>query len=109
MTEFKSDDYKEGQESQGFGDSIAKMTHLFRINKVAEAVAKLAGAPGCGCKERREFLNQLFPYNNTTRTFKFLKEFATYKEGDIVEIKRGHALFKRIIELQKEEILVETD
>jgi hypothetical protein len=32
MTDFKSDDYQEGQQSQGLGDSIAKFTHLFRIN-----------------------------------------------------------------------------
>ncbi len=115
-TEFKKDDYKEGQESKGFGDSIAKFTHAFRINKVAEAVAKLAGAPGCGCKERREFLNQLFPYKDTVRKFKVLKDIGIsedstnlgeYKEGDILEIKRGHELFSAIIELQKQGALEE--
>jgi hypothetical protein len=109
MAEFKADDYQEGQESQGLGDSIAKVTHFFRINKVAEAVAKIAGAEGCGCKERREFLNQLFPYQDTVRKFKMLRDFGTNKAGDEVEIKRGHPFFGRIIELQKEGILVEID
>jgi hypothetical protein len=118
MTDFKSDDYQEGQESQGVGDSIAKVTHFFRIHKVAEAVARIAGAAGCGCKERREFLNQLFPYKHTVRTFKVLKDInididengvpqTIYKEGEILEIKRGHPLFSGIIELQKDGGLVE--
>ena len=120
MDNFKKDDYKEGQESQGFGDSIAKVTHFFRIHKVAEAVAKITGAAGCGCKERREFLNQLFPYKNTVRNFKVLKDINlnidengvaqnTYKEGEILEVKRGHPLFSAIIELQRDGGLVEID
>jgi hypothetical protein len=118
MDNFKKDDYKEGQESQGFGDSIAKVTHFFRIHKVAEAIAKLAGAEGCGCKERREFLNQLFPYKTTVRKFKVVRNInATpesdninaYKEGDILEIKRGHDLFGQVIELQKDGFIVEID
>jgi hypothetical protein len=118
MDNFKKDDYKEGQESQGFGDSIAKVTHFFRIHKVAEAIAKLAGAEGCGCKERREFLNQLFPYKTTVRKFKVVRDINstpesdnidTYKEGDILEIKRGHDLFGQVIELQKDGFIVEID
>jgi hypothetical protein len=115
-TEFKNDDYKEGQESKGFGDTIAKFTHAFRINKVAEAVAKIAGAAGCGCKERREFLNQLFPYKNTVRKFQILLDIKVteessnsneYKKGDIIEVKRGHELFGAIIELQQQGALEE--
>ncbi len=106
-TEFKKDDYQEGQESKGFGDTIAKFTHAFRINKVAEAVAKLAGAAGCGCKERREFLNQLFPYKTTVRKFQIKKELGDYKVGDIVEVQRGHELFGSIIELQRDSIIEE--
>ena len=118
MADFKSDDYQEGQQSQGLGDSIAKFTHLFRINKVAEAVATIAGAAGCGCKERREFLNQLFPYKTTTRKFKVLRDINitvnsnnlyAYKEGDILEIKRGHDLFSSVIEFQKDGFIVEVD
>lgn len=115
-TDFKKDDYVQGQESKGFGDTIAKFTHAFRINKVAEAIAKLAGAPGCGCKERREFLNQLFPYKDTVRKFKILSDIKVtdessnsmeYKEGDIIEVKRGHELFGSIIELQQQGSLEE--
>ena len=60
------------QKSQGVGDTIAKITNFFGIDKVAEAVAKLAGAEGCGCNERREMLNELFPYEGKVRKFKVL-------------------------------------
>ena len=109
MDNFKKDDYKEGQESQGFGDSIAKVTHFFRIHKVAEAIAKIAGAPGCGCKERREFLNQLFPYKTTVRKFEVIKDFDEYTSGTVLDVKRGHDVFGRVIELQKDGFIVEID
>ena len=48
------------QPSQGLGDTIAKVTHFFGIDKVADAVAKIAGAEGCGCAERQQMLNELF-------------------------------------------------
>jgi len=60
------------QESKGLGDTIAKITNFFGIDKVADAVAKLAGAEGCGCEERRLMLNELFPYESKVRTFKVL-------------------------------------
>lgn len=53
--------------SKGLGDTISKITHSLKIDKVAEAVAKLAGAEGCGCDKRKEYLNELFPYENTKR------------------------------------------
>jgi len=36
--------------SQGAGDTIAKITHKFHINKCG------------GCEERQKVLNKLFPY-----------------------------------------------
>lgn len=109
MDNFKRDDYQEGQESKGLGDSIAKFTHAFRIHKVAEAVAKIAGAPGCGCKERREFLNQLFPYQKTVRSFKVLRPFRTYEVDTILEVNRKHPIFSQIIELQRDGVIVELE
>ena len=63
------------QKSQGLGDTIAKVTNFFGIDKLADAVAKLAGAPGCGCNEHRQMLNELFPYDNKTRKIKVFQYF----------------------------------
>ncbi len=97
-------------ESKGLGDTIAKFTHALGIDKVADAVAKLAGAEGCGCNERQQYLNELFPYASYTRKFKALKAFSgviattenttTYQhfqEGEIVEINNQHPMVHSII------------
>jgi hypothetical protein len=99
------------QESQGLGDTIAKITNFFGIDKVADAVAKLAGAEGCGCNERREMLNQLFPYEGKTRKFKMLKQFhfngETYFEGQELEVTKNHPLFGMVLILAKDGVIEE--
>ena len=50
------------QKSEGFGDTIAKITHATGLDKVADKVAKMAGKDDCGCGRRREVLNEIFPY-----------------------------------------------
>jgi len=107
--------YMEGfdpkQQSQGLGDTIAKVTNFFGIDKVADAVAKLAGAEGCGCNERREMLNELFPYESKTRKFKVLKQFnwqgTVYFEGQEVEVDKKHPLFGGVIVLAKDNVIIE--
>ena len=47
----------ESNESKGLGDSIEKFTTATGIKKLAD---KIQG--GCGCKARKEKLNQMFPY-----------------------------------------------
>ncbi len=49
-------------ESKGLGDSIEKFTTATGIKKLAD---KIPG--GCGCKARKEKLNQMFPYKNGER------------------------------------------
>ena len=56
------DNFDPKQESKGLGDTIAKITHATGIDKVAEAVAHLAGAEDCGCNRRRKVLNKVIPY-----------------------------------------------
>lgn len=94
------------QESQGLGDTIAKVTSFFGIDKVADAVAKLAGAPGCGCNERRQMLNELFPYETTVRKFKVLKQFSfnnnEYFEGQEVNVTSKDPLMPGVIALAKD-------
>lgn len=47
--------------SAGLGDTIEKITTFTGIKKVADAVSKATGKD-CGCKKRKEKLNELFPY-----------------------------------------------
>ena len=45
------------KKSEGIGDTIAKFTAATGIDKVAMAVANLAGYSECGCGARKEALN----------------------------------------------------
>ncbi len=49
--------------SRGFGDTIAKVTKATGLDKVAKTMAKAAGKSDCGCNDRRDTLNRVFPYN----------------------------------------------
>ena len=49
-------------ESKGLGDTIAKFTHFFGIDKLAERIAHLFGKKDCGCKRRQDKLNKAVPY-----------------------------------------------
>ena len=44
--------------SQGLGDTIAKVTKATGIEKLVKFIA----GEDCGCNERKEKLNKLFPY-----------------------------------------------
>lgn len=48
--------------SRGFGDTVEKFTTATGIKKVVNTVAKATGKP-CGCGERRDTLNRMFPYD----------------------------------------------
>jgi hypothetical protein len=92
--------------SNGLGDTISNVTAFFGLDKVADAVAKLVGAEGCGCKERAEYLNQLFPYESYKRVFRVTDDFiilgTEYSKDSIVEITRYHPLFSSVIQLVKD-------
>ena len=53
---------KEQEKSKGLGDTIAKITEVTGIKKVAEAFTNATGKD-CGCAKRQDTLNRLFPYN----------------------------------------------
>ena len=88
--------------SKGLGDSISKITHKLKLNEVADYVAKLAGAEGCGCEERRQYLNELFPYENTKRSFIALESFQFYdefyKKGEKYVFTKENPTYKNLIE-----------
>ena len=50
-------------ESKGLGDTIHKFTTVTGIKKVVNAVSEKLDKP-CGCNQRRDALNKMFPYGN---------------------------------------------
>lgn len=49
--------------SRGLGDTFAKVTKATGVKKIVDTVSKAIDVP-CGCPERQDTLNRLFPYNN---------------------------------------------
>lgn len=92
MTKFKGDkrskEYKEwkkkfDKQSTGVGDTVEKITTSTGIKK---AVKFLAGED-CGCDQRKEKLNKLFPYKRpncfTENEYIYLTEFFKDKHNKI--------------------------
>ena len=52
------------KKSKGLGDTIEKITEATGIKKVVEAVSEATGI-NCGCEDRKDLLNKLFPYKQT--------------------------------------------
>jgi len=48
------------KKSKGLGDTVEKITEATGIKKIVEAITD-----DCGCQERKERLNRLFPYSLT--------------------------------------------
>lgn len=49
--------------SKGLGDTIAKVTKFFGIDKATKTVTKAVGVEDCGCGKRQDTLNRVFPYS----------------------------------------------
>lgn len=49
------------KKSRGLGDTIEKFTTATGIKAAVDATAKAVGKD-CGCKKRRDKLNEMFPY-----------------------------------------------
>lgn len=47
--------------SRGLGDTIEKTLSKFGIT--SKIVEKIMGTKGCGCNERKDWLNKIFPYS----------------------------------------------
>ena len=54
-------DVKDKMKSRGFGDTVAKFTKATGIKSAVDKVSQMTGKP-CGCDERRDTLNRIFPY-----------------------------------------------
>ena len=55
---------------KGLGDSVAALTRALGVDKLAAKYEKVTGKP-CGCKERQEKLNKMFPYKHSTGPSRF--------------------------------------
>ena len=55
--------------SKGLGDTVEKITKATGIKKAVELFSKATGID-CGCDERQEKLNKLFPYNGKVNCLK---------------------------------------
>ena len=66
------------------GDTIEKVTEATGIKKAVEFVA----GKDCGCEERKEKLNKLFPYAGTQclveSEYEYLKAFEPWKKVQLV-------------------------
>jgi hypothetical protein len=62
--------------SKGLGDTIDKVTTATGVKALVKAIA-----PDCGCEERREKLNQLFPYDRemTPEDMKLFEPFLDWR------------------------------
>tara|TARA_R110002167_G_scaffold87764_2_gene236895 strand:+ start:84 stop:305 length:222 start_codon:yes stop_codon:yes gene_type:complete len=48
-------------QSKGLGDTVEKFTRATGIKKAVDVVSKAIGKD-CGCKNRKNKLNEIFPY-----------------------------------------------
>ena len=69
--------------SKGLGDSIEKVTKATGIDKAVKFIA----GEDCGCQERKEFLNKLFPYKQmqclSEEDYNYLTLFFEAKESTL--------------------------
>lgn len=105
------ENFDPNKESEGLGDTIAKFTNLLGIDKVAEGLAKLAGAKDCGCSRRKDLLNELFPYSHSVREFRVLKDFkhdsTLFKQGTTIHVAKTSKIRNNILNLVRDGILEE--
>ena len=72
------------RKAKGLGDTIDQITTATGI----KALVKFVAGEDCGCDQRKEALNKLFPYSKpnclTEPDYNFLKEFFEVTRGAIV-------------------------
>ena len=72
------------RKAKGLGDTIDQITTATGI----KALVKFVAGEDCGCDQRKEALNKLFPYSKpnclTETDYNFLKEFFEVTRGAVV-------------------------
>ena len=83
---------KEMEESKGLGDSIEKVFKATGIDKIAKFVL----GEDCGCDERKEKLNKLFPYKKVNcleeNEYNYLTTFFERKTDQITPVEQSELL-----------------
>jgi len=82
------------KKSKGLGDSIAKITEATGLKKIVDKISEATGID-CGCEERKEYLNKLYPYART-----FTKDEMEIYEEILPSIKN-----RRINKLEQKSLL----
>tara|TARA_B100000925_G_scaffold229937_1_gene178499 strand:- start:289 stop:471 length:183 start_codon:yes stop_codon:yes gene_type:complete len=54
-------------QSKGLGDTVEKITKATGIKTIVDRVSEGLNIP-CGCNKRKEALNKMFPYKQTTKS-----------------------------------------
>tara|TARA_B110000003_G_C16123508_1_gene328769 strand:- start:31 stop:444 length:414 start_codon:yes stop_codon:yes gene_type:complete len=77
---------KAAPKSKGLGDTIEKFTKKTGIKKVVEKVSEITGID-CGCDERKNLLNRIFPYRITNcftdQEYEWLDNFYTSRKTQL--------------------------
>lgn len=88
--------------SKGLGDTVEKITKATGIDKVVKITTKALGIEDCGCDARKEALNKLVTYKNTSPNpspmgtkvnigdrFLFLSNVTNVIDGNVNRIEKG--------------------
>ena len=89
--------------SKGLGDDIKKITSATRLDQLTERIAKLLDED-CGCDERQDKLNKLFPYkqNDTSIPTELIHECIDVWEDIKTGVAKNVEAKKKMIELHNE-------
>jgi len=80
------------RKAQGLGDTIEQITEATGIKTVVEMFSKATGLD-CGCDERKETLNKLFPYNRninclTESDYNKLTKYLDFKQTTLTALEQ---------------------
>jgi hypothetical protein len=91
-------------ESKGLGDTVEKVLEVTGVSKVAKWLL----GEDCGCDERKQKLNELFPYKKPLcleqTEFEYLNEWFNKKTDKITPIEQNKlfAIHSRIFKVRNE-------
>jgi hypothetical protein len=64
--------------SKGLGDTVAKITKFFKIDKLVKSIDE-----DCGCDKRQEFLNKVVPYKSSKKDESIFVQIAAYRDPEL--------------------------